>query len=90
MGTGLAVPSMMSPTAATSALGRRKRRSLRAAWRLHTPEPVSDPDVPKRPPPPPPGPDVIPPDIDDPTPLDRPTPVREPRNPPPPAIARHG
>ena len=58
------------------------------ASRMHTPEPTPDPTVPgPRPPPPPAGPDGLPPKIDDPTPLDKPVPVREPHATPPPAVA---
>ena len=55
--------------------------------RLHTPEPTptTDPIPPK--PVPPVGPDVIPPAIDDPGPLEHPVPIGEPSAPPPPARA---
>ena len=55
---------------------------------IHAPEPISPPEapVPCSPPPPPPGPDVVPPEIDDPSPFENPVPVREPPAPPPPAV----
>ena len=45
------------------------------------------PPPPPAPPPPPPGPDVVPPEIDDPSPFGEPVPVREPPAPSPPAVA---
>lgn len=53
-----------------------------------TPEPLPDPGTPPpAPPTPPPGPDLVPPKIEDPTPIQRPPPVREPHAPPPPEVA---
>ena len=54
---------------------------------LQAPEPISPPEAPVPGSPPPPGPDVVPPEIDDPSPFENPVPVREPPAPPPPAVA---
>jgi hypothetical protein len=52
-----------------------------------TPEPTPEPVTPAPVPPAPPGPDVVPPRIDEPTPIENPVPVREPSAPPPPKVA---
>ena len=66
------------------------RSAAFATLQMHAHEPISLPKEPLPglpPPPPPPGPDVVPPEIDDPSPFEDPVPVREPPAPPPQAVA---